>query len=342
MAAVGVVLASLGYQLGDAGLLDRRDVRLGFPFARGAFGSLHEAQLGLTRCVAKRAVLNSADAEACLQSEACLNAKVCDEAPGSRHLAPFLGVCSLGRVDHIVWRRLPGAESNLLAFLEPVPRLPTLARDLGVVGEDATGPLTLAQEDSLARALLREILECCATLHAAGVVHRDVKPENLLVDSATKSLRIIDLGTACELDGPGGSNRLATALYCPPEQTRSGAVTEGYDVYSSAVVWLQVAVPAFRSSRASLVAFVEAVRDRREGLDATRDDYGLADSVLGRDAAAAGLLASMLAPEPRDRITALEALASPYFAEADGSWHHPVDGGDDDDCMGDFSCHLAY
>ena len=95
------------------------------------------------------------------------------------------------------------------------------------------------------------------------------------------------------------------------------------------------------TSRIGFREVVEAVRDRREGLDATRDDYGLADSVLGRDAAAAGLLASMLAPEPRDRITALEALASPYFAEADGSWHQPVDGGDDD-CMGDFSCHLAY
>src|SRR5271169_5087851 len=49
-----------------------------------------------------------------------------------------------------------------------------------------------ALPESEARHLFRQVLRIVVDLHAAGVVHRDIKDENLLIDPTTQSLKIID------------------------------------------------------------------------------------------------------------------------------------------------------
>ena len=128
--------------------------------------------MGTKRCVAKRAATNKEDADQHLQTEAYLDAKLCDAVPGSRHLAPLLGVCTIAGSRHLVWEACPGVHDNLLAYLEPKLRLPELARDLGIVHDCKT--LTAAEESALARKLMREMLSALSLLHREGVVHRDV------------------------------------------------------------------------------------------------------------------------------------------------------------------------
>ena len=85
------------------------------------------------------------------------------------------------------------------------------------------------------------VLQACAGLehaHAAGLVHRDVKPQNLLVrdDDAVK---IVDFGIARPVDGTQltlAGTVLGTAAYLSPEQALGERVTAAADIYSLGAV----------------------------------------------------------------------------------------------------------
>jgi serine/threonine protein kinase len=54
-------------------------------------------------------------------------------------------------------------------------------------------------EEDEARSFFRQIVETLVAMHAEGVVHRDIKDENVLVDLQTGRVRLIDFGSATEL-----------------------------------------------------------------------------------------------------------------------------------------------
>ncbi len=93
--------------------------------------------------------------------------------------------------------------------------------------------------------VLRLVITLCDALahaHANGVVHRDVKPNNILVN-AQGELKLLDFGIAGLLDnGPGETEgtltffRAATPAYASPEQLRGENVTSKTDIYSVGVV----------------------------------------------------------------------------------------------------------
>ena len=77
-----------------------------------------------------------------------------------------------------------------------------------------------------------EGLSALTALHAAGLVHRDVKPSNLLINSSGR-LVLIDLGIACARDAAGPDRQLVgSPSYCSPEQILGRPVDGRSDVYS--------------------------------------------------------------------------------------------------------------
>jgi len=86
--------------------------------------------------------------------------------------------------------------------------------------------------------LARELLGALAHIHAAGVVHRDVKPQNVLI-APDGSAKLIDFGIALPKDATSltrTGHLLGTARYIAPEAMEGKAATERSDLYSCGVL----------------------------------------------------------------------------------------------------------
>lgn len=144
----------------------------------------------------------------------------------------------------------------------------------------ATGPLP----EQRAIALLRDVAAGLDAAHAAGLVHRDVKPANILIEPRSFGERayLTDFGIAkvvgLEPEGATaatgltrGGQVLGTADYVAPEQVEDGSADSRSDVYSLACVAFEVltgAAPFRRDSDLStLIAHTKAPRPSASELD---------------------------------------------------------------------------
>ncbi len=96
---------------------------------------------------------------------------------------------------------------------------------------ERTGPLTPRS----AMKLLQEVAWALAYAHQRGVVHRDIKPDNIMIEQATDRGMVTDFGIAkVERDGEGGSSGeiIGTARYMSPEQACGEDVDARSDLYS--------------------------------------------------------------------------------------------------------------
>ncbi len=79
--------------------------------------------------------------------------------------------------------------------------------------------------------IAEETLDALAVLHAARLVHRDVKPSNILIRPSGRVV-LIDLGIACQRDASGSGRLVGSPSYCSPEQILGRPVDGRSDVYS--------------------------------------------------------------------------------------------------------------
>ena len=93
-------------------------------------------------------------------------------------------------------------------------------------------------DPAVVRDLMAQAADAIGAAHRAGIVHRDVKPANLLV-TPDRQVKITDFGIARASDGLGltGTGQvMGTPQYLSPEQARGTTATPASDVYALGVV----------------------------------------------------------------------------------------------------------
>lgn len=122
-----------------------------------------------------------------------------------------------------------------------------------LVMELLSGPdlATICQREGLlpiARILriLREVLSALAEAHRVGVVHRDVKPENIVLEprKGGETVKVVDFGIALRArEGRRVTEEgrvMGTPVYMAPEQTTGEAVGPSADLYATGVILFQL------------------------------------------------------------------------------------------------------
>jgi hypothetical protein len=99
------------------------------------------------------------------------------------------------------------------------------------------GPLDLMEAQDIASQFLAGL----EAIHRAGLVHRDVKPENIMITRAGRVV-LMDFGLARQEDSGAGTVS-GTPAYMAPEQAMGGKVDARADVYAAGVVLAEMVSP---------------------------------------------------------------------------------------------------
>ena len=91
--------------------------------------------------------------------------------------------------------------------------------------------------------VIEPVLAALAAAHDAGLVHRDVKPENVLI-SDRGQIKVADFGLAKAVSSQTSTATqgllIGTVSYLPPELVLSGRADARSDVYSAGVVLFEL------------------------------------------------------------------------------------------------------
>jgi serine/threonine protein kinase len=164
-------------------------------------------------------------------------------------------------IKHVAKKRVPewsslhqdkvSMELKLLSMLQNVPGVINLIDyyilpdSLVYIMERPTNSMDLFNyitqkrfmTEPTARFLMRQVVGTIQRCHAKGVIHRDIKDENLLIDVRTGELKLIDFGSGSLLHDGEYTDFTGTRVYSPPELIQASKYTANpYTVWSIGIL----------------------------------------------------------------------------------------------------------
>ncbi|CAN7940894.1 unnamed protein product [Ixodes hexagonus] len=190
------------------------------------------------------------------------------------------------------------------------------SRNLRLQKEAASGNCSVNTEEVLA--IFKQILKGVQYIHSQGLIHRDLKPQNILFDSRGSRVKLGDFGLAtmnCEDSGQelsshqwgqslGHTQGVGTSLYAAPEQRQQAFYDDKVDIYSLGVVLTELTCPFFTAHER-----ISELQKLRQGC--------LPDSLQKHSPSVVSTVQAMCHQNPKERPSAAEILHSPLFIAKD-------------------------
>ena len=202
--------------------------------------------------------------------------------------------CALIRSEFIVQvydlTEIDGAPAIVMEYVEGSSLKDVLASE---------GPLPVGK----ARQIVIEALNALRAAHARGVIHRDIKPGNILV-TETGHIKVTDFGLAAIAASQTGTMDgavLGTPAYLPPEHIRGEAADVRSDLFSLGTTFVEILTGKRIFEGASYSACINNI---------LRFDVGSIDALIS-DRTCADVIKQMMHPDREQRFaSADEALAA--------------------------------
>lgn len=173
-----------------------------------------------------------------------------------------------------------------------------------------------------------------AFMHSKGILHRDIKPQNILVDSSTNIIYLGDFGSAKKL----GNNETNVAYICSRYYRAPELIFANLEYDSSIDIWsfgcllaeMLQGKPFFQgeSTVDQLVQIMKILGtpdsnqlmylNKNNALNCTFPSvraYTVSKAFMGKPKEVISLLSKVFVYEPHKRLKALEILAHPFFDE---------------------------
>ena len=181
-----------------------------------------------------------------------------------------------------------------------------------------------AYSEADAARLMHEVASALAFIHGVGVVHADLKPENLLLCSKNRldgTIKMIDFGCAVveDVDSGGGEGETlatkqsegstGTTAYWPPERFQKGTIPDApMDMWSVGVI-LYIMLTGVHPFDVEGMSTDEEIEARIKSADSPPFDpeytSHLSDSAID-------LIKQLMEKDPKKRLTAYEMLQHPW------------------------------
>lgn len=166
--------------------------------------------------------------------------------------------------------------------------------------------LKLTVEDTI-----HVVINLCETLdycHSKNVLHRDVKPENILISNSTESLEIklVDFGLACTIDTISSQNSTiaGTPLYMAPDTSNGYKFDVRSEIYSIGCIMFELLTGSPPYEDVSALALLKLHAEAEIPTLSIRSPDDKFDTHLEN------IVSKCLAKEPADRFHSMEELRS--------------------------------